>query len=138
MKLTVVPCDCGNPEPHRKLRTEDGRETRGFFSLVGGKRMHGALLDSGEIEQTGKEKAATEQELASCGLPEEDQPMPRSRPPLSRSRPPLSEGVIGALAAELKKFPPAKHRGMVEFVVGIGIVTAEEGERILAFAAAAV
>lgn len=135
MKLTVVQCDCGNPEPHRKLRTEDGRETEGFFSLVRGRRIHAGILVRGDIKQTRKEKAATEQELASCGLPEEDSPMSPGSP--LPTRPPLSEGVIRTLAARLKEFPPAEHQGMIKLVVRVGVITAEEGERILALVATA-
>ncbi len=91
--------------------------------------MHGALLDSGEIEQTGKEKAATEQELASCGLPEEYQPMPRSRPP-------LPAGLLVVAVMMLKEHPPDYHRELVENGVRRGVFSAEDGEKILALAAA--
>lgn len=133
MRLTVVQCDCGNPEPHRKLRTEDGRKTEGFFSIAAGKIIHGEMLASGEVEQTGEEKAATEQELTSCGLPEEDSPMPKSPPLLSR--PPLSEGLLEVLVVILEKFPPTDHQEMVGTIFRAGVITADEGERILTLAA---
>jgi hypothetical protein len=117
MKLTVVQCRCGNPEPHRKLRTEDGRKTRGFFSVEEGEGILEALLASGKIEQTDEERAATKQELESCGSPQ------------------ISEDVLRALAHVLKGFPRKEWLALVLVSVVAGVFTPEEGERILALAA---
>jgi hypothetical protein len=138
MKLTIVQCNCGNPEPHRKFRAEDGRETKGFFSLIEGIRIQAKLLTSGQIVQTDEEKAATLQELESCGLPEEYSPAPEpgpgSPPP---SRRPLPQALLQIAALTLSAHPQAKRRGMVEVAVARNIFTAEEGEKILALAAEA-
>jgi hypothetical protein len=153
MKLTVVQCDCGNPEPHRKLRAEDGRETpSGFFSITDGKRIHAGLLASGKAQQTEEEKVATEQEIDSCGLPAEYEPEELSETltpgdelfrELSGALFQMLQMLVGerpleaAADALRREFPPAEHKGMVAKAVKDGVFTEEEGEQILAFVKAA-
>lgn len=134
MKLTVVRCGCMNPEPHRKLQADDGRTTPGFFSIAVGKKFHNKLLVSGEIEQTKEEKAATEQELASCGLPAEGSPS-LLEPGSVLRRPALSEDSLKKLATELMNFPAAEHQEMVSAAIMGKALTLEEGAKILAMVA---
>jgi len=149
MKLTVVVCDCGNPKPHRKLRTEDERETRGFFSIAEGRGIYDGLLASEQVTQTGKERPATEQALAACGLPETYVDPPASAlevllqtlatellAELAGKLPPLSKDTLKVLAAELKMYPPEEHRDLLRVGIQAGILTAEDSEKIFALAAA--
>ncbi len=151
MKLTVVQCGCGNPEPHRKLRAEDGRETpSGFFSITDGKKLHAGLLASGKAQQTEEEKVATEQEIDSCGLPAKYEPeeLSEARAPEDELLRALSAGLLQMMlggkgllevaADDLRRrFPPAEHKEMVAGAVEMRIFTEEEGEQILALVKAA-
>lgn len=122
MQLMVVTCPCGNPEPHRKLRAKNGRETDGFFSLKQGRAFHANLLRQGTVKQTDKEKTATEQEIAACGLPEE-------------SNPPEMPLWLQYLATELKTHPPEIHKGLIDVAVSIGALTPVEGRMLFEAAA---
>ena len=55
MKVSVVTCSCRNPQPHRKLETENGLQSPGFFSIEEGKGVLIKGLSTGQIKQTPEE-----------------------------------------------------------------------------------
>ncbi|KKR13216.1 MAG: hypothetical protein UT43_C0048G0004 [Parcubacteria group bacterium GW2011_GWC1_39_29] len=140
MQFRVVPCSCGNPQPHRRLEAEDGRRSKGFFSIEIGKKRLIEIIASGEAKQTGEETEATLQELNSCGLPatEAEVFLAKMEVFLAEMKIPgsplsLGDDFLKIAADALIKIEPAEdHPKVIADAIVMGLLSAEDGAEILA------
>ncbi|HBT80971.1 MAG: hypothetical protein UW46_C0003G0013 [Candidatus Yanofskybacteria bacterium GW2011_GWF1_44_227] len=134
MKVTVVQCECGTTQAHRKFQTAEN-ESQGFFSIEAGKQLLEMSLNKGLITQTDDETAATLKELESCGLPAtKAEALAAAMDGRSTG---LPETILARAAKNLRaEFELAEdRRRQVAQVVQEGLLGAEDGEKILALAA---
>lgn len=134
MRISVETCECGSPEPHRLLRIEGGRESKAIFSLAQGRMAHAEALEFGMATQTPEEKAATEAEIAACGLPEQLPPIAIEVVGSQEPVPELSDDLLRIMAETLSKHPSEYHQEMVALGVNLGLMSPSNGEKILAMA----
>jgi hypothetical protein len=115
------------------LEGEDGRRSKGFFSIEIGKKRLIEIIASGEAKQTGEETEATLRELNSCGLPATEAEVFLAEMKVPSSPRNLSDDLLRILASALRKTVPAEdHPKMVADALVMGLFSAEDGAKILA------